>query len=224
MVMDELVFAAAGETDSQFPKTLVLTLVVNDTGAEAEKVTFCVKAVVEPIAAVGVQAVGLGVTVGGAVPVARIVALERVKAVIRFNKVELAETVPEETLVSGSAAGTAVIRLPPGIVTVAESVASGVPARSIEQSLMAMGSGAPTLSVRVTDTVDASQVTLCAAKAGISSVTATPVYVLVDEVDDVVELEGVIVWLKVAVAVTPVPFSFKGSESPATRFKVPLSV
>lgn len=70
IIVDELL-SAAGVTDSQLPPSVVVTLVVNDTAAEGTdevNVTGCDRGVVEPRAAVGVQAVGLGVTVGGVCP------------------------------------------------------------------------------------------------------------------------------------------------------------
>jgi hypothetical protein len=77
MVMDDDELSSAGVTVSQLPETVVV-LVVNDTAAEGtvEKVTVCVKGVVEPgVTAGGVQAVTLGVTVGGAVPAAKMLPL-----------------------------------------------------------------------------------------------------------------------------------------------------
>lgn len=65
-----LVFSSAGVTDSQLPVPFVLTLVVNETGAEADRLIVWVSRVVEPMVAVGVQDRGLGVMVGGGAPVA----------------------------------------------------------------------------------------------------------------------------------------------------------
>ena len=130
---------------------------------------------VEPSVAVGVHATRLGVTVGGAVPVATIVALVRVNAVIKFNNVELTPTVPEVSVVSGMLAGTAEIMWPSGIVAVAESVAKGLPNKEMVQLLIAMVSGAPTLSVSVTDTVEASQGKLAVPNFRICRPTVTPV-------------------------------------------------
>src|SRR5579859_2822107 len=130
---------------------------------------------VEPSVAVGVHATRLGVTVGGAVPVATIVALVRVNAVIKFNNVEVTPTVPEVSVVSGMLAGTAEIMWPSGIVAVAESVAKGLPNKEMVQLLIAMVSGAPTLSVSVTDTVEASQGKLAVPNFRICRPTVTPV-------------------------------------------------
>ena len=78
MVALDDVFAAEGVTESQvWPVGFVAVLVVNETKAGATgavKLIGCDKEVVEPCAADGVQAAGLGVTAGGGVPAATRVA------------------------------------------------------------------------------------------------------------------------------------------------------
>src|ERR1700722_4778372 len=109
--MGDSVLAAAGETDSQLPPSVGATLVENETAAYAGEgtvvnVTFCDTGVVEPSGAAGVQAVKLGITTGGGVPVATMVALVRLKTVAPLSKLRLTDPV---TFVSGMADGTAVI-------------------------------------------------------------------------------------------------------------------
>ncbi len=150
IVIVEVVFAAAGKTVSQLEELPA----VNDTaapGTEVLKLTCCVAGVVEPAEkVVGVHDVRLGVTVGGAVPVATSVALLRLK-LPEFelpDKVKL--TVPGWVrLTDGMAAGTAVIIEPLGMYAVAFSVAS--PARS-QLLICRVSETAPTLSVRTTVT------------------------------------------------------------------------
>lgn len=147
IVRDELVFAATGDTDSQLPPDVVEALVVNCTseeGTDVVKVTVCDKTVVDPCVAVGVQAAGLGVTVGGGLPVVTSVALVRVKTV--GTPVPSAALMEPVTLVAGMIAGTSEIMSPVGMVTLAVMVA--IP-RTL-QLLIPMVSGAPRLSVRVT--------------------------------------------------------------------------
>ena len=154
-------FPAAGETVSQLPMPGMETLVENETGAKDENVMLCDKGVVEPMAAVGDQAAGLGVTVGGGVPVATRLGGAfvmgfgtRAKLPGEFPDAKTKLMVPEESVVDGIAAGTAVIMFPFGMVTLAEIVAKGVPASAMTQLLMLMVSGAPTLSVKVTVAAD----------------------------------------------------------------------
>ncbi len=146
MVTMEAVSAAAGETVSQLPP---VTLVVNETSEDATdvvKVTGCCKEVVDPWTAVGVQEVGLGFTVGGGVPEAKMVAPVREKTVAALP-VSWAVTCPVIP-VEGMDAGTLLIMAPVGMVTAAVSVAR----LPTVQSLMSIASGAPTLSVNETVT------------------------------------------------------------------------
>jgi len=125
MVRDELVFSAAGDTDSQLPPEVVEALVVNCTseeGTDVVKMTVCDSAVVDPCVAEGVQAAGLGVTVPSAALIVPV------------------------TLAAGMSAGTSEIINPVGMVTLAVMVA--IP-RTL-QLLIPMVSGAPTLSVKMT--------------------------------------------------------------------------
>jgi hypothetical protein len=82
IVTVEEVFVASGVTVSQLAEVLV----VNETasaGGAVVKVICCDTGVVEPTGtAVGVHEVRLGVTVGGAVPVAMIVALVRLNVLV----------------------------------------------------------------------------------------------------------------------------------------------
>src|ERR1700722_19186531 len=138
----------AGATDSQLPPLVGVALVKNETASPAGvgvNGTFCVKGIVEPSGAEGVQDAWLGVTEGAAVPVATKVALVRLNLVGELERVMVTNPV---TLTDGNAAGTAVIMFPSGIVTLAVSVAS--PSR-LHWS-MTSASGASTLSVRVTET------------------------------------------------------------------------
>jgi hypothetical protein len=64
----ESVLASPGVTDNQLPPPV--TLVVKDTGEEADRLSFWVRGVVDPTIADGIQDAGLGVMVGGAAPVA----------------------------------------------------------------------------------------------------------------------------------------------------------
>ena len=152
MMMGELVFAIAGVTDSQLPPSVVVTLVTNETAAYAGggtvvNTTFCDKRAVEPSGAEGVQAGGLGVTRGGAVPVA--VSVGPFTSAKMPVEVPLTTrvTVPEiKPTIDGIPAGTAVIMKPSGMVTLPEISAS--PPRL--QLLRLIVSGAPTLSVSVT--------------------------------------------------------------------------
>jgi hypothetical protein len=147
MVRDELVFSAAGDTDSQLPPEVVEALVVNCTseeGTDVVKMTVCDSAVVDPCVAEGVQAAGLGVTVGGALPVVTSVAPVRLKTV--GVPVPSAALIVPVTLAAGMSAGTSEIINPVGMVTLAVMVA--IP-RTL-QLLIPMVSGAPTLSVKMT--------------------------------------------------------------------------
>lgn len=147
VILDD-VFAASGETVSQLAELLV----VNDTAADGEVVNVtCVDSeAVEPEATVaGVQVVRLGVTLGGAVPVATRVAFERLKLPELLFDDKTKFTVPEKSPTDGTDAGTAVTIYPFGSSALAERVAS--PAKS--QLLMLSVSPAPTLSV--SDTVTA---------------------------------------------------------------------
>lgn len=167
---------------------------------------------VEPAAAVGVQVVRLGVTVGGAAPEAIIVAPVRLNAVIAPERSILIEAVL--TLVLGILAGTAVTMFPSGIETLAVNVASPATLQ-----LMPSVSAAPTLSVSVTVTVGSQ---LRVPKV-VPRVTVPPPYVPVEEVLVVEGFVGAVAGLRIAVAVTWVPFSLNGS-FPLARLKVPLSV
>jgi hypothetical protein len=77
MVRGVLVLASAGVTDSQ-PEDVAL--VVNETAAAAAKLTVCDRTAVEPKAADGVHDAGVGVMVGGAVPVAVMAPFVRLNA------------------------------------------------------------------------------------------------------------------------------------------------
>jgi hypothetical protein len=121
--------------------------------------------------------------------------------------------VPDVTLTNGIAAGTAVIMYPFGILMLAVIV----PGRGGVQ-LTPIVSGAPKLSVSVTELVQSN-----VPNPEKFNATVTPLYVLVEEllVDEL--LEGVAVWSKLAVAVTVVPLRRKGS-GPLTKLKVPVKV
>jgi hypothetical protein len=114
---------------------------------------------------------------------------------------------------AGRVAGTAVIMYPSGIVAMALSVVL----RGSVQLLMLMVSGAPTLSVSVTVT----GVLAVVEQDKPARFTATPLYVLLEDVAVAKELDGAIDWLMVAVADTTCPLSPRGSE-PLTRFNVPV--
>jgi hypothetical protein len=125
MFMEEDVFVPAGVTDNQLPPSVVVTLVENETAAyvgEGTVVneTFCDKGVVDPSGAEGVQAVGLGVTVGGpGLPIAVRLAPPRLKVPTVPSKSKVIVPEMRET-VAGMAAGTAVIMNPSGIVMLPE--------------------------------------------------------------------------------------------------------
>ncbi len=164
--------------------------------------------------------VGPAVTAGGAVPVAAIVALERLKtAGVGFpgNTAVIEPVIKGMVAPAAMEAGIAVVISPAGIVTLAEMVASKDPPIMIAQLLMPMVSDAPALSVNVTTVGGA------LAQLKPASVTVTPLYELVEEVLVAEWLEGVAVWLKAAVAVTAFPLSFRGSV-PLCSSKVPLIV
>jgi hypothetical protein len=176
-------FAAGGATESHVPPAgLVAALVVKDTTAGAAgpvKVMGCVKDVVEPCTADGVQEVAFGVTVGGGVPVATIVAFERLKTVVDGGVVACtAVIVPVTGVPDGIAAGTAVTMYPVGIVTLAETVATA----KLQLSMLIV-SGALTLSVSVNTAAGK------ASQAKVASVTATPLYELDEELPVEVLLE-----------------------------------
>lgn len=116
-------------------------------------------------------------------------------------------------LVSGMAAGTAVIMAPAGMVMLAETIAYWM--AQLSSSIV---SGAPALSVRVRTGV------LVRPHCTPSSwIPETPVYVLVEEVLVVEESEGVISCVRVAVAVTVTP-SRPTRSAPLARLKVPVTV
>jgi hypothetical protein len=222
MFMEEDVLVPAGfapepvvATDSQLPPLVVVALVKNETASPAGfvvNVTFCVKGIVEPSGAEGVQDAGLGITEGGGVPVATKVALLRLNLVGELERVMVTNPV---TLVDGNAAGTAVIMFPSGIVTLAVSVAR---LRRLQLS-MTSASGASTLSVRATVTVEV--VAQASGPRKVVKFTFGPSYVLVDAMFVVAELAGAIVWLMEVVAENLVPSSEKGSP-PLTKFNVPV--
>jgi hypothetical protein len=117
-------------------------------------VTLCIRGL-DPARAVGVQAAGLGVTVGGGAPIATTfgrapVVLLATRAKLPGFPLKTKSIVPEIRLVDGTVAGTAVIIFPSGMVTVALIVARGDPAKSTRQLLMAIESGPPMTSVNVT--------------------------------------------------------------------------
>jgi hypothetical protein len=161
--------------------------------------------------------VGLAATAGGAVPVAAIVALERLKTVVAVPNRAVIEPVMGTVAPAAMDAGTAVVISPAGIVTSAEMVASKEPPTIIAQLLMPIVSGAPALSVSVTTVGGA------LAQVKPASDTFTPLYELVEEVLETEWLDGVAVWLKLAVAVTTFPLSFRGSV-PLCSSKVPVIV
>jgi hypothetical protein len=132
---------------------VVVTLVENDTamyGDEGVVVNeiFCVKAVVDPSKAAGVQAAGLGVTPGGWVPVATRVAFSKLHSSVSARDGITKLPVPDTLTVDGMAAGTAVMIFPSGTV----ATALKVPSPLGKLQLMPIVSGAPTLSVIVTVT------------------------------------------------------------------------
>ena len=212
MVIPEDVFTEAGETVSQ----LAVVLAENDTASLAGEVVnvICCEGVVE----LRVTEVALGVTEGGAVPVAANVAFERLK--LPWPPPDNTKlTVPEVRPTDGMAAGTAVIMYPSGIVALAVSVA--IPARS--QLLMPRVSGAPALSVSTTLTGGVDP----ALQDRLSPSTATPIvgpmYVLLEELAVVEELDAAEPWLRLVVATTWCPLRPSGSV-PLVRFKVPVKV
>jgi hypothetical protein len=102
IVIGEDVFAFIGETVSQVAEVLA----ANDTAADGEvENVICCERVVE----LRGTEVKLGVTVGGAVPVAARVALERLKLPEAPLDVKTKFAVPEVSPTDGMAAGTAVI-------------------------------------------------------------------------------------------------------------------
>jgi hypothetical protein len=162
MVIEDDELLAAGVTDSQVPPLgVVVALVANDTTppgstGDIENEICCEMGVVEPAAtAGGVQDAGLGVTTGGRVPMAMMVASVRLNT-LGGPPLRVYVTVPATRLVSGMFDGTAVLMYPVGIVALAETRADW-----IKQLLTAIVSGAPRLSVSVTVTgEEGSQVAL----------------------------------------------------------------
>jgi hypothetical protein len=150
--------------------------------------------------------------VGGAAPLAEIVALVRLKSVMAPEKLILIE--PVVTLVFGMFAGTAVVMFPSGNVMLAVSVASVTMLQ-----LIAIVSGAATLSVSVRVTVG-SQFKL---PNFVISDTDPPPKVPVEELLVVEGFVGAVVGFNWPVAVTCDPSSFNGS-LPLWRPKVPVRV
>lgn len=151
---------------------------------------------------------------GGAVPVATIAALVRLKMV--GVPVPSAALIIPVMLVDGMAAGASEIMNPVGIVALAVTVAS--PSRL--QPVMPIVSGAPTLSVKVTEAAPEHEKGLASAVFA-KSVKPMPVTLYVLLVG--VLAAGIIVWFNLAVAITCVPFSMRVSV-PLTRLKVPVMV